>query len=255
MIRLYIPAEIAPLASDLRVDLSEAQSHYLLQVMRRKSGDKILVFNGRDGEWCGEVHMVSKRLAALHISEQTRQHASFSGPVLSLALIKRARLETIVEKATELGVRRIELLITRLTQADHTRLDRLQAIAIEASEQCERLDVPEIIAPQPMGRWIETTSDHPLIFADEGAVGFKLTPPYVCEDIHTCLMKLGNSAQPRLLIGPEGGFDESERQTLRGLSHVHPVGLGPRIVRADTAAIAGLALIQAVCGDAMRHSV
>ncbi len=169
-----------------------------------------------------------------------------------VALVKRARLETIIEKATELGARRIRLLITRRTQADHTNVSRLTAIATEAAEQTGRMDVPQVIEPVKLDRLLETwDSGRRLMFCDEagddpdqewGGTQGRARP------VLQALSGQGGAAWA-VLIGPEGGFDPEERRLLRGLDHVTPVTLGPRILRADTAAISALTLWQAALGD------
>jgi 16S rRNA (uracil1498-N3)-methyltransferase len=235
MIRLFVPDV---LHAGARLALGEGQARYLTTVMRRAVGEAVLVFNGRDGEWRAVITEAGKRGCALAVKEQVR--AQTIGPDLDLvvALVKRARLETIVEKATELGVRRIRLAITRYTNADRINLARLFAIAVEAAEQTGRLDVPAVLAPERL----EALQDgweagRRLVFCDEAGEA----PPM--------LKALDGTGPAAVLIGPEGGFSPEERARLRALPFVVPVGLGPRILRADTAAIAALALWQAAAGD------
>ena len=220
--------------------------------MRQTVGDEILVFNGQDGEWRARITEMSKRGCLLTAQAQTRPQAPTPDLDLIVALVKRARLETIVEKATELGVRRIRLAVTRRTQADHTNVSRLQAIATEAAEQTGRLDVPQVLAPEKLDRLIDGwEQDRRLMFCDEagddpaaewGGQQGRALP---------VLEALKSEAQGAwaVLIGPEGGFAAEERARLRSFSHVIPVTLGPRILRADTAAISALTLWQAACGD------
>lgn len=249
MIRLFVPQD---LADGAHVEPSPDQSRYLITVMRLQLGDELLLFNGRHGEWLTRVSGVSKRGCRLTPARQTRPQAV--GPDLDLvvALVKRARLETIVEKATELGARRIRLLITRRTQADHTNVSRLTAIATEAAEQTGRMDVPEVIEPMKLDRLLEGwDADRRLMFCDEagddpdqewGGTYGRAKPAL------DALSGQGGAAWA-VLIGPEGGFDPEERKLLRGLDRVTPVTLGPRILRADTAAISALTLWQAALGD------
>ena len=159
---------------------------------------------------------------------------------LVVALVKRARLETIVEKAAELGARRVRPVITERTNADHTRVDRLQAIAVEASEQTGRLDVPQVLEPVKLDKLIGGWADgRRLLFCDEAG------------DAKPVLEAVGGhpGGPWAILVGPEGGFSPKEREMLRGLPYATPASLGPRILRADTAAISALTLWQAALGD------
>ena len=235
MIRLSVPHDLAPGAG---LDLDEGQSRYLAAVMRLSAGDKVAVFNGRDGEWRATVASVGKR--AVRLTALSRTRPQVSGPDLDLviALVKRARLETIVEKAAELGARRVRPVITERTNADHTRVERLQAIATEAAEQTGRLDVPQIVEPVKLaallGAW---EPGRRLLFCDEAGDA----PP---------VLAAGLADGPwAILIGPEGGFSARERDALRALPYATPASLGPRILRADTAAISALTLWQAAAGD------
>lgn len=236
MIRLFIDQ---PLSAGVLIQPASEQSHYLTGVMRKGVGDTLLLFNGRDGEWRGEITEAGKRACVVTALERTREQALTPDLELIIALVKRNRLETIIEKAAELGCRRVRLAITRYTQADHARVDRLTAIATEASEQTGRLDVPEVTAPQPFNQILnDWPKGRRLMFCDEGG------------DVRPALEALPPGDQPwSILIGPEGGFSPDERAVLRGLDFVTPVGLGPRILRADTAAIAALTLWQAARGD------
>lgn len=237
MIRLFIRNDLTTGAD---VALDEAQSRYLAAVMRLAVGDELLAFNGRDGEWRAAVVSLGKRAVTLQAQTQTRPQAG--GPDLDLvvALVKRARLEIIVEKAAELGAARLRLVVTERTNADHTRVERLQAIATEAAEQTGRLDVPEILPPQKLERLIaEWPAGRRLLFCDEAG------------DAKPVLEALkGETAGPwSVLIGPEGGFSPAERARLRALPYARPASLGPQILRADTAAISALSLWQAALGD------
>ena len=237
MIRLYVTADLAP---GVAVALDHGQSHYLVSVMRRAVGDEVLVFNGHDGEWRAPIEVLGKRGVIVRPTVQARAQAL--GPDLDLvvALVKRARVETIVEKAAELGARRVRLVITERTNAERTRLDRLAAIAAEAAEQTGRLDVPHVFEPVKLSRLIEDwDAARRLLFCDEAG------------DAKPALQAL-RDAPPgpwAILIGPEGGFSPAEREALRNLPYATPATLGPRILRADTAAISALTLWQAVQGD------
>jgi 16S rRNA (uracil1498-N3)-methyltransferase len=235
MIRLYVPHDLAP-GAELALD--EGQSRYLAAVMRRAAGDEVAVFNGRDGEWRARVAAVGKRAVSLVVEAQMRPAAT--GPDLDLvvALVKRARLETIVEKAAELGARRVRPVVTERTNADHTRVERLQAIAVEASEQTGRLDVPEVAETVKLERLLAGWEPgRRLLFCDEAG------------DAPPVLEAVREGGPWAILIGPEGGFSPREREILRGLPYAVPATLGPRILRADTAAISALTLWQAAAGD------
>ena len=235
MIRLFVPED---LAANVRLDLVDGQARYLTTVMRRVVGEAVHVFNGRDGEWRAIVTEAGKRGCSLKL--ESRSTEQISGPDLDLlvALVKRPRLETIVEKATELGVRRIRLIVTQRTNADHTNRARLQAIATEAAEQTGRLDVPQVTPIEALDSAVAGwDAGRRLIFCDEAGEA----PP---------MLKAALPAGPAaVLIGPEGGFSPDERARLRSAPFVTPVSLGPRILRADTAAIAALTLWQAAVGD------
>ncbi|HTX49283.1 MAG TPA: 16S rRNA (uracil(1498)-N(3))-methyltransferase [Caulobacteraceae bacterium] len=237
MIRLYVTGD---LAAGQTVTLAEGQAHYLRHVMRLASGDELLAFNGRDGEWRSRLEAAGKRGAALAIKTRTRPQTIGVDLDLVVALVKRPRLETIVEKATELGARRVRLAITERVNSERTNVERLCAIAAEAAEQTGRLDVPVIAQPEKLERLLaDGSASRPLMFCDEAGEA----PPAL-----TALA--GRTGGPwAILIGPEGGFSPAERARIRALPNVVPVSLGPRILRADTAAIGALALWQAALGD------
>jgi 16S rRNA (uracil1498-N3)-methyltransferase len=237
MIRLHVTAD---LAQGVAVALDHGQSHYLTSVMRRAVGDAVLVFNGRDGEWRASIEVAGKRGAILRPVAQERTQAFGPDLELLIALVKRTRVETIVEKAAELGARRVRLVITERTNAERARIDRLCAIATEAAEQTGRLDVPEIVEPVKLAKLIEAWEEgRRLLFCDEAG------------DARPVLEALEGAppAPWAILIGPEGGFSPTERQALRNLNYATPATLGPRILRADTAAISALTLWQAAQGD------
>src|SRR6185312_15660049 len=272
MIRLFIPHD---LAAGAELALDHGQSHYLASVMRQGVGDELLLFNGRDGEWRARIAAVTRRAVGVRAETLARPQATGPDLMLVIALVKRARLETIVEKAAELGVRSIQLMTTDRTNADRARVDRLSAIAIEASEQTGRLDVPQIHEPMKLGA---------LIGRGPGAFGGSVEPPKAQDSRlkidhsssgnrtslsdewsgrHILFCDEAGDAKPVLevlsarrpeepwaiFVGPEGGFSPAERANLRALPSATPASLGPRILRADTAAISALTLWQAALGD------
>ncbi|MDP3490804.1 MAG: 16S rRNA (uracil(1498)-N(3))-methyltransferase [Phenylobacterium sp.] len=242
MIRLFVTHDLAPGA---KLGLNPDQSRYVIAVMRRSPGDPVLVFNGRDGEWRAVVIESGKRGAVLEVEAQTRALAR--GPDLDLivAVVKRARLETIIEKACELGARRVRLVLTERTNPEHIRLSRLNAIATEAAEQTGRIDLPEIFEPIRLSAVLDDwEASRRLLFCDEAG-----DAPPVLDALQ------GQASGPwAVLIGPEGGFSPAERERLRSLDQAVPASLGPRILRADTAAISALTLWQSACGDWRDHA-
>ncbi len=236
MIRLHVPS---PLTADAAVLPTLDQSRYLTQVMRLKTGDSLLVFNGRDGEWRCVISEILKKGVALRAEAQVRPQAMGPDVDLLIAVVKKSALEFAVEKATELGARRVQLVVTQRTQVQHVRMDRLDAIAIEAAEQTGRLDVPMIDAPVKLADLLDGwEAGRRLMFCDETG-GAPVTGALAEAD-----------AGPwAILIGPEGGFSPEERARLRALPCTTAVSLGPRILRADTAAVAALTLWQAAVGD------
>jgi len=250
MIRLHLPDD---LSAGAEITPAAPQAHYLVSVMRAKAGESVLLFNGRDGEWRARLTAADRRACRLVVEALTRPQTAPPDLELVVALVKRARLETIVEKAVELGCRRIRLVVTRRTHADRARPPRLQAIATEAAEQTGRLDVPEVVEPEKLDAVLDGwDAGRRLMFCDEagddpgaewGGSDGRARPAL------EALSGAAESAPWAVLIGPEGGFDPGERARLRGLSFVTPVTLGPRILRADTAVIAALTLWQAALGD------
>jgi len=250
MIRLFIAETTPPFTEGLVFPLNPDQARYVAAVMRLGEGDEISVFNGREGEWRARLQAVTKKHVHVELTGLTRgQPVKGHPPKLLIALVKRARLETIVEKATELGVGEIQLLITRRTNADHTNVGRLQLIAQEAAEQTERLDVPEVLAPVKLEAWLRQAADI-LIYGDEDST-HETAEGIGGRTIRPMLEVLGGMAEGpvSILIGPEGGFDDFERNALRDRPNAHAVNLGPRILRADTAALSALTLYQASKGD------
>lgn len=234
-IRLHVDH---PLAQGQSLPLTEAQAHYLFGVMRLGPGDDILVFNGREGEFLARVTRAAKRGGELEVEEETRPLQIPPDLWLLFAPIKKARTDFIVEKATELGAARICPVQTDFTNAERIRQDRLQAHAIEAAEQCGGTFVPVVEELRPLSRWLSGwDAERRILWADESLVG-------------AAAALSGAMPGPwAILIGPEGGFSPVERDRLRALPFVLPVSLGPRILRADTAAVAALTLWQAALGD------
>ncbi len=221
------------------VPLTRDQAHYLFNVMRLSIGDGIFVFNGRDGEWRAEVTEAGKRAGSLALKAQTAQQHMPPDLWLLFAPIKKARTDFIVEKATEMGASRILPVTTAYTNADRINQDRLQAHATEAAEQCGGTFVPEVEALVRLDKLLQDwPQDRRLMFCDEALVGARAS-----------LMSAGPASKWAILIGPEGGFSDAERDRLKAYDFVTPVSLGPRILRADTAAVAALTLWQTVLGD------
>ncbi|MCA0367913.1 MAG: 16S rRNA (uracil(1498)-N(3))-methyltransferase [Proteobacteria bacterium] len=236
MIRLHVASPLAPAAP---VAPTLDQSRYLTQVMRLKAGDDLLAFNGRDGEWRCTVAEVLKKGVILRAEEQVRPQSFGPDLELIVAVVKKARVETIVEKAAELGARRVRLVLTKRTNADRIRLDRLDAIAEEAAEQTGRLDVPAVDDPIRLDALLDGwEADRRLMFCDETGGA-----PAVSA------LAAAGAGPWSILIGPEGGFSPEEGERLRCLPLTTAVSLGPRILRADTAAIAAMTLWQAAVGD------
>ncbi|WP_338576832.1 16S rRNA (uracil(1498)-N(3))-methyltransferase [Brevundimonas olei] len=282
MIRLHVQGDLAPGGA---VAPTLDQSRYLTQVMRLKAGDELLVFNGRDGEWRVSVAEVLKKGVILRAEEQTRPQAYGPDLELIVAVVKKARVETIVEKAAELGAKRVRLVLTHRTNADRLRLDRLDAIAEEAAEQTGRLDVPAVDDPVKLDALLDGWEDgRRLMFCDEtgGAPAITALTPFSPfplwggssarsgDGVGAAEGALDHQALPTrsrpdgldhpphegegegrwaILIGPEGGFSPEEGERLRSLPFTTAVSLGPRILRADTAAIAAMTLWQAAVGD------
>jgi 16S rRNA (uracil1498-N3)-methyltransferase len=240
--RLFVDGALAP---QREFGLDQPQAHYVLSVLRMRVGDRLLVFNGRDGEWLAEIRNASKRSAGLLVVEQTRTQESGADIDYCLAPLKHARLDYMVQKAVEMGARRLVPVLTKRTQVSRLNLARMRANAIEAAEQCGILAVPEIMPETSLSSYLAQRSPaRLLIFCDEEA---ELADPVAA--LRDRKSKLGSAGALALLIGPEGGFDASERDALVAAANVLPISLGPRILRADTAAVAALALLQAALGD------
>jgi 16S rRNA (uracil1498-N3)-methyltransferase len=233
--RLFVPG---PLAEGAAVALEGNQAHYLARVMRVAEGDAVILCDDLTGEWAARVSQVGKREVALTVETRLRERETVPDFTLCAALIKKPRFDLLLEKATELGVRRIQPVLTRRGVADKLNLERARAIVTEAAEQCARTALPELAAPVSLDALLAGWEPaRTLFFADElggepAARAFAAHP-----------------APAALLTGPEGGFDDAERAAIRGLPAAHPVSLGPRILRAETAALAAAALWMASAGD------
>ncbi|MEL6337834.1 MAG: 16S rRNA (uracil(1498)-N(3))-methyltransferase [Pseudomonadota bacterium] len=248
-IRLHIAARLAAAAP---VALDRDQANYLGAVMRLGAGAEIAAFNGEDGEWRCRLEAITKRAGTLLPVDRLRAPALPPDLWLLFAPVKKARTDFIVEKAVELGCRRILPVLTQRTNAERVRTDRLQAHAVEAAEQCGLVFVPEIAGPQALSRVLDTwPSDRRLMFCDERAAGFGIDGPLPVPDAATALRAAaGAGTDPwAVLCGPEGGFDAAEAVRLAAMPTTVAAGLGPRILRTDTAAVAALTVWQSVLGD------
>jgi 16S rRNA (uracil1498-N3)-methyltransferase len=241
-----------PLHAGAEIALDEGQARHVGTVLRLDEGAALRVFNAADGEWRARVASKTKRGMSVRVDELVRAARATPDLDLLFAPVKRHATDLIVEKATELGVRRIRPVITQRTIAETVRLDRLQSIAREAAEQTERFDAPEILEPVSLARALDGwDASRPLIYADEA--GDDASAPWGGESgrakpIGEALAAV-KAERLALVIGPEGGFTTEERRMLRALTFVVPVSLGPRILRAETAVIAGLSVIQSIWGD------
>lgn len=228
------------LADGMDVALEKAQSHYLSNVMRLKVGDAVRVFNGQDGEWLCTIHELTRRSCSLRADSQTRQQISLPDIHYLFAPLKHARLDYMVQKATELGAALLQPVLTEYTNVSRIKLERMQANAIEAAEQCNLLSIPSVREPERLGAILDDWDpQRRLIFCDEAAA--VASPLTVLEGLST--------GPVAILIGPEGGFSPAERSRLLGHPCVTAISLGPRVMRADTAGTAAMALVQAVLGD------
>jgi 16S rRNA (uracil1498-N3)-methyltransferase len=236
-VRLYVED---PLGDGARVRPSDAQAHYLLHVMRAKAGDRVSLFNGRDGEWLASLAEVTKKSCTLMCEKQTRPQSGTPDVWLCFAPIKKTPADYVVQKATELGVSALVPVFTRRTIVTRVNRERMTANAVEAAEQSDRLTVPDIREPITLEKLLTSwPRERRIVFCDEGG------------DAKPIAVALSNMANGpfAILTGPEGGFDPAERTNIRSHDFVTPVTLGPRILRADTAALASLSILQALKGD------
>ena len=240
--RLFVDAA---LAAQTPVPLGAAQAHHLKTVLRKNAGDGIRLFNGRDGEWLAEVSTLGRSDGQAMAQSLIREQTAPGRLRLLVPPIKRSRLEWLVEKATELGVAAIDLVVTDHTDAARPKPDRLVIHAIDAAQQCERLDVPVITGPRSLGAWLDDwPADQPLFVAAERCADTK-----PAADAMAKAARLAGSTPISVLVGPEGGLAPSELDALRVLPFVALIGLGPRILRTETAALTALACWHCVAGD------
>jgi 16S rRNA (uracil1498-N3)-methyltransferase len=236
-VRLYVEAALSVGA---RIDVNEAQTHYLVHVMRARQGDYISLFNGRDGEWVAKIVDVSKRHCALACEAQIRAQQDTPDIWLCFAPIKKTAADCLTQKATELGASVLQPVITHRTIVARVNTERMRANAIEAAEQSERLTVPDVREAASLEKLLTTwPADRLLMFCDEAGEALPITDALAARQTYP----------GAVLTGPEGGFDAAERERIRSLAFVTPVSLGPRILRADTAALAALSVWQALAGD------
>ncbi len=229
------------LAEGRSLTLEGPQANYLAAVMRLRVGDRVKLFDDRTGEWLAELTDVGKKRVTLTIGERLRERETVPDLWLLFAPIKRGRIDWLVEKATELGVARLVPVLTRRTVVDRLNLDRLRAHAIEAAEQCERTALSEFAEPEKLEAVLANwPKNRTLFFADEQG--------------GEPLAQIA-AMSAAILIGPEGGFTDEERETIRALPAATPVSLGPRILRADTAALAAVSIWMGAAGDWDRHAL
>ena len=237
--RLFVDA---PLASGARIALSREQANYLLNVLRLAAGDSVIIFNGIDGEWRAVLADTGRKAASLDVEQALR--AQEAGPDIHylFAPLKHARLDYMVQKAVEMGASRLRPVLTRRTQAQRVNLERMRANVIEAAEQCGILTLAEIEEPLSLEKALaQWPQDRLLVFCDEDAP--------MADPVAAIRQRATPGAPIAVLIGPEGGFDPAERALLMRMEQTLAISLGPRILRADTAAVAALALVQAAVGD------
>lgn len=237
MQRLYLEAD---LGREKGVEASPEQFNYLANVLRLGEGAEILAFNGRDGEWKVTLTFPTRKKILLTPLEQTRPQPNDCDLQFLFAPLKVGRMDYLVQKAVEMGAGLLQPVMTQHVQGKITNLDRLQANAVEAAEQCGVLSIPKVVAPQKLKDLLDAWSpNRRIVFCDEDS------------ETNNPLPALSRVTERKLalLVGPEGGFSDEERQLLRSLPFVTAIPLGPRILRADTAAVAALAVVQAAIGD------
>ena len=236
--RLFVEASLHAGAD---VVLSPEQSHYLDRVMRAKTGDMVIAFNNRDGEWRGHIAETGRKAVTVHLGQALRPPAPQGRISYFFAPLKQARLDYMVQKAVEMGAARIGAVMTQHTMVSRLNLERMQANAVEAAEQCTMIAVPDVLPEQKLETMLSKRAEGDvLVFCDEAA---PVTSPL------QALAAIAPDRPISVLVGPEGGFSDAERALLLAQPDVIVLSLGPRILRADTAAVAALAFVQAVCGD------
>jgi 16S rRNA (uracil1498-N3)-methyltransferase len=236
-IRLYLPGVYEPGAT---LSPDDSQIHYLANVMRQKAGDVVGIFNGTDGEWAADIVDIGKRSCSLRLTERVRAQREPPDLELLFAPVKKARIDYLAQKATEMGARVLQPVMTAYTNAERIKVERLQANVVEAAEQCTLTFVPQVRDPHPLGRCLDGLDrGRKLLFCDEGGAP---TP-------QRALAPFKRGEPWAILIGPEGGFSPEERAMIRTLPQTVPMSLGPRIMRADTAVVAAMAAWQSALGD------
>ena len=236
-IRLYVEES---LNQGVSIRVHDGKVNYIANVMRRKIADEVVLFNGKDGEWLSQIGHISKKEIGLNVIKKLKDQKPEPDVWLVFAPIKVGRIDYMIEKAVELGVASLHPVITERTIVTRVNIDRLQAHAVEAAEQCERLNVPKVNTEEKLHKLIEKwPSDRAIIFCDETGRGRPIVEllPEIKENKYA------------IFIGPEGGFTENEFKLLLKMKNVYPLHLGPRVMRADTAAISALACFQALKGD------
>ncbi len=237
--RLFVDA---PLAEGARVLLDRAQANYLLNVLRLGTGDHVLVFNGRDGEWRAEVQPEGRKSAGLVAVERVREQTPPSDLLYLFAPLKHARLDYMVQKAAEMGAGALKPVFTARTQASRVNLERMRANAVEAAEQCGILAIAAVLPDEPFAAAVRgLEADRLVVFCDEDAP--------VSNPLRALEQARNIPAKFAIVVGPEGGFTDEERKLVLGHPNVVRLSLGPRVLRADTAAVAALAVAQAALGD------
>ena len=231
--RLFVPTA---LDAGVQVELDPNQVNYLGNVMRLGVGGEVLLFDGANGEWIGRIADAGKRRMTLSVERRTREQESVPDLWLAFAPVKRSQTDWLVEKATELGIARLLPVTTQRTIVDRVKLERLESIAIEAAEQCNRTTVPAIDEPVSLTAFLKSRdAARTLYFADESG-----------GEPGVCAFKPGAAV---ILTGPEGGFTDEERTTIRASQNAVAISLGPRILRAETAALAAVTSYMAFAGD------
>ncbi|MCD2184448.1 16S rRNA (uracil(1498)-N(3))-methyltransferase [Rhizobium sp. GN54] len=237
MQRLFVEADLVAGSS---FEVSKEHFHYLANVLRAEDGTRLLVFNGRDGEWTADVSYPTRKRLLLTVAEQSRPQPAASDLHYLFAPLKVGRLDYLVQKAVEMGAGVLQPVMTQHVQGKIGSLERLEANVIEAAEQCGILGIPKVAPPRRLDELLrDWPQDRRIVFCDEG---------HDSQNPLSVLQAIGER-KLALLVGPEGGFSDAERALLRGLPFVTPIPLGPRILRADTAAVAAMAVIQATVGD------
>jgi 16S rRNA (uracil1498-N3)-methyltransferase len=232
-----------PLSAGGEIVLSREQGHYLTGVLRLSAGDAVRAFNGRDGEWLAYLATVSKKTVSLRCERLVAEAKLPPDIDYVFAPLKHARLDYVVQKATELGARRLRPIMTSRTVAERVNLERMRANVVEASEQCNLVHVPEVLEPEKLEKVMATwEKGRSLVYCDETKID--LNPLESLKSVRT---------PTAVLVGPEGGFTDAEKILLKSQGFIIPISLGPRIMRADTAAIAALTLVQALAGDWGNH--